>query len=138
MSESWDDYTEGWDSKEDVIAYSAKAFGSLCEFVDPQGQLIFDFGCGTGLLTEQMAITVERVVAVDSSIKMILTLRNKYLHNVDNLTAIISEESIKSHELHSQKFVLVVASSVCTFLPNYEETLCLLKTLLKPSGIFIH
>ena len=42
-----------------------------------------------------------------------------------------SLQSIKS------QFDLIVASSVCAFLPDYEGTLQLLKTLLKPNSLFI-
>lgn len=137
MNESWDDYAEGWDSDEDVISYSDKAFVTLCEVVNPEGLLILDFGCGTGLLTERMAITADRVVAVDPSEKMISVLQHKQLSNVETLIAVLSEETVKAHDLFRSKYDLIVASSVCSFLPDYEGTLRLLKTLLKPNGIFV-
>ena len=33
MSESWDQYAEGWDTNEDVILYSEKAYHALSEIV---------------------------------------------------------------------------------------------------------
>ena len=137
MNESWDDYAEGWDGNEDVISYSDKAFNTLCEVVNPEGLLILDFGCGTGLLTERMATTADRIVAVDPSEKMISVLENKQLSNVETLIAVLSEETIKTHDLFKSKYDLIVASSVCSFLPDYEGTLRLLKSLLKPNGIFV-
>jgi len=137
MNESWDDYAEGWDSDEDVISYSDKAFSTLCEVINPEGLLILDFGCGTGLLTERMATTADRIVAVDLSEKMISVLENKQLSNVETLIAVLSEEIIKTHALFRLKYDLIVASSVCSFLPDYEGTLGLLKTLLKSDGIFV-
>ena len=137
MNESWDDYAEGWDGNEDVISYSDKAFRTLCEVVNPEGLLILDFGCGTGLLTERMAITADRVVAVDPSEKMISVLQHKQLSNVETLIAVLSEETINTYDLFRSKYDLIVASSVCSFLPDYEGTLRLLKTLLKPNGIFV-
>ena len=35
------------------------------------------------------------------------------------------------------QFGLVVASSVCSFLPNFEATLCHIVTIMKPGGIFV-
>ena len=137
MNESWDDYAEGWDGNEDVISYSDKAFNTLCEVVNPEGLLILDFGCGTGLLTERMATTADRIVAVDPSEKMISVLENKQLSNVETLIAVLSEETIKTHDLFKSKYDLIVTSSVCSFLPDYEGTLRLLKSLLKPNGIFV-
>ncbi len=35
------------------------------------------------------------------------------------------------------QFGLVVASSVCSFLPNFEATLCHIGSIMKPGGIFV-
>lgn len=138
MSDSWDDYADGWDNNADVILYSEKAYESLCEVLNPEGLTILDFGCGTGLLTEQLAQSARRVVALDSSEKMIAVLANKQLSNVETLCTELSEETIKSNVTLHSKFDLIVASSVCAFLPDYEGALRLLKTLLKPNGVFVH
>lgn len=137
MSESWDQYAEGWDTNADVIVYSEKAYKTLVEIVSLAGLNILDFGCGTGLLTARMASTANRIVALDSSPKMISVLKNKQLPNVDTLSVELSAETIKTNDLLHSKFDLIVASSVCAFLPDYESTLQLLKTLLKPNGLFI-
>ena len=137
MSESWDEYAEGWDSNADVILYSRKAYDSLCEILDLEGIDILDFGCGTGLLTELLSPTPNRILGLDSSEKMISVLENKHLSNVDTLITELTEDTIKSNVALQSEFDLIVASSVCAFLPNYESTLRLLKTLLKPNGIFV-
>ena len=85
MSESWDQYAEGWDSDADVILYSTKAYDALCEILNLEGLTILDFGCGTGLLTERMAPKANRILGLDSSEKMISALKNKQISNVDTL-----------------------------------------------------
>jgi len=137
MSENWDQYAEEWDSKEDVNFYSEKAYQTLLEAVAIESLNILDFGCGTGLLTEKMAPIANRILAVDSSEKMISVLNDKGLDNVSTLAVDLSEETIKANKLLQSKFDLIVASSVCAFLPDFEKSLRLLKTLLVPSGIFI-
>ena len=137
MGESWDQYAEGWDTDEDVVLFSEKAYRTLIEIVDPKGLSILDFGCGTGLLTERMAATASRVLALDASQKMIAVLSNKQLPNVDVLSAELTEEIIKENNLFHSKFDLIVASSVCAFLPDYERSLKLLKSLLIPNGMFV-
>ncbi len=42
MSESWDQYAEGWDSNADVILYSKKAYDALCEILSLEGLTILD------------------------------------------------------------------------------------------------
>ena len=137
MSESWDDYAESWDSNADAITYSQKAFDSLRTFVDLSGLRVLDFGCGTGLLTEMIANIASSVLAVDSSPKMIDVVVEKNLPNVNVLAWEITEESIELNPALQSRFDLIVASSVCAFVPDYEKTVTDLKSLLKPAGTFI-
>jgi len=137
MSDSWDDYALGWDTDEAAVSFADKAFNSLNSAVDFERPIIFDFGCGTGLLTERLSPVSNRIVALDSSEKMIAVLNDKKLPNVSTLTVPLSIEAIKeNHELHL-KFDLVIASSVCGFLPDYESTIKLIKSLLAENGTFV-
>lgn len=137
MSENWDEYAEGWDSNEAVVAYSEKAYASLINSVKIDGLRVLDFGCGTGLLTERIAQRADSVVAVDASAKMIAVLEQKQIKNIDAIAGMLTKSLIEENELFHTKFDLVVASSVMAFVPNYEETLLLLKQLLKPAGYLI-
>ena len=137
MSEEWDEYAEGWDSNEDVIAYSERAFNSLLVAVNLNGLRVLDFGCGTGLLTEKISPLAKEIVALDPSEKMISILIDKKLPNVTAVAEELSESLIKGNKLFLEKFDLVVASSVCSFLPEYEKTLSQLKSLLVPGGAFV-
>ena len=137
MSENWDQYAEGWDTDDDVIEYSRKAFKSLTEIIDPGGLNVLDFGCGTGLLTEHLSPVAKRIVALDSSEKMISVLKSKQMDNVVALAVELSEDTIKENDVLKTRFDLIVASSVCAFLPDYENTLRLLETLLVPGGSFV-
>jgi len=137
MSESWDDYADDWDTNQDVITYSEKAYDSLCQLISLDGLRVLDFGCGTGLLTEPISRKAEAVVGLDSSEKMIEVLQRKQLPGVDAFAVELSAQEVASNpHLHS-KFDLIVASSVCAFLPNYEDTLLLLKSMLTPDGLFV-
>ena len=137
MSEEWDEYAEGWDKNSDVISYSNKAFASLSDAFDIKDLMVLDFGCGTGLLTEKIAPLAKEVVALDTSNKMIATLRNKKLANVVACSEELTPSLVRGSSVFADKFDLVVASSVCGFLPNYEETLLVIKSILKPTGIFV-
>ncbi len=53
------------------------------------------------------------------------------------ISELLSKDLIDNNQQLSQKFDLIVASSVCSFLPDYPSTLCLLKNMLKPDGIFM-
>ncbi|MEM8860556.1 MAG: class I SAM-dependent methyltransferase [Chloroflexota bacterium] len=137
MSESWDQYAAGWDTNETVILYAEKAYKTLIDIINPAGLDVLDFGCGTGLLTEKIAANANHVLALDPSVKMLEVLKNKRLKNVETLSLELSQHAIKTNHFLQTQFDLIVASSVCAFVPDYEATLQLLKSLLKPKGIFV-
>ena len=137
MSENWDEYAEEWDSNAAVVAYSEKAYDSLVNTVKIDGLRVLDFGCGTGLLTGKIAQRADSIVAVDASAKMIAVLERKRLKNLDAIAGTLTKSLIAENEPLHNKFDLVVASSALAFVPEYDETLRLLKQLLKPVGYLI-
>lgn len=139
MSETneWDVYADGWDDNEDVRCYAALAFAGLSDYVSLEGARVLDFGCGTGLLTEKLSPVAASVVAIDPSTKMIETLRQKELPNVDMINGYLGPELIELEPSLQVPFDLIVASSVCAFVPDFPQTLELLKQLLAPGAAFV-
>ena len=141
MSE-WDEYAAEWDNNEDVKIYSEKAFDSLKKHLNIEGKewenaRVLDFGCGTGQLTAKIASFVKTVAAIDSSSKMIEILNQKGIKNITAQSGNLSNQLIKSNPIYSEKFHLIVSSSVCGFLPDLSAALKLLASLLKPKGTFV-
>ena len=137
MIGSWDDSADEWDTNTDVISYSERAYKSLVQDINIKGKNILDFGCGTGLLTEKLSMLANSVVAIDTSPKMIAVLQSKNLSNVSTLSEPLTLDLIKSDPIFINKFNIVVASSVFSFLPNYESTLKLLKSILVTDGLLV-
>lgn len=137
LSNEWDDFAEGWDVDPSVQEYAIKAFEALSNVIDIDGLSVFDFGCGTGALTQILSSRVKDIVALDGSSEMIRFLAKKNLSNVSTISDFLTQDLIDSHPYLTNKFDLIVASSVCGFLPDYETTLGLLKSLLKSDGVFI-
>ena len=92
---------------------------------------------GPVFLTEKISPLAKEIVALDPSEKMISILIDKKLPNVTAVSEELSESLIKGNKLFLDKFDLIVASSVCSFLPEYEKTLGQLKSLLVPDGSFV-
>lgn len=132
----WNEHAAYWDDYKDAREYTKQTLGILSERLDLTNLCILDFGCGTGILTEHMAKKAKQIVAIDTSEKMIEVLANKNLKNVVTINDELSKDTIEKHTVFSNKFDLVVASSVCAFLPNYKEVLKLIKSLLKPEALF--
>lgn len=137
MRNEWDEYAQGWDVDASVQEYADKAYEELSKLIDLDGLAILDFGCGTGSLTKILSPRVKHIVALDGSPEMIKLLADKDLNNVSTIAGFLSQDLIDSHPHLSQKFDLIVASSVCGFLADYEMTLGLLKPLLKSGGMFV-
>lgn len=135
MSNEWNDYAEIWDSV--ASEYADKAFEELKKSTPLKGLRVLDFGCGTGLLSERLSPIVDEIVAIDSAEKMIELLDKKALSNVQTLCVEINTVLISDSPLFQEEFDLIVASSVCGFLPDYPQTVSLLSSLLKDTGVFV-
>ena len=136
----WNDCAGTWDENESVREYSVKAFESLKKYVDTSNnkiETVLDFGCGTGLLTDKLVSSCERIVAIDTSTAMIDVLNKKGYKNVISFADNLSPELINSHDCLTAKFDLIVASSVCSFIPEYEDCVKLLHSIVKPGGCFV-
>ena len=141
-----DDLAADWDTREDARIYAEQAFQSWNRKIAPlvsnlAESRVLDFGCGTGLLTEKLAPLCGHIVAVDTSRRMIEILRRKVedgdIGNITPLETAINSVTIAQNRELSDAFDLIVASSVCSFLSDYNATLRDLSSLMKPGGLFV-
>ena len=132
----WDAFADSWDSNDLTSLYADRAHAALTDIITLRDLRVLDFGCGTGLLTEKMSPNAEHIVALDGSVKMVERLKQKALPNVSPIADFLTPEFVRSAPLLQEKFDLITASSVCAFLPDYAETLRLLRSVLKPTGIY--
>lgn len=142
MSDDWDDYADDWDGDARVQHYAELAFGFLTQRIDlnsPEwrARRVLDFGCGTGLLAEKLAPLVGTVIAVDRSAKMISVLEAKHLPRVTAICADLDDPQVRDAADWLRDFDLIVASSVMSFVPDYDAMAALLTTTLAPGGTFV-
>lgn len=134
VANEWDESAEGWDGDEATRAYAAGAFASLCALLEPTslaGMRVLDFGCGTGLLTEQLA-GAAHVHAVDASPAMLAVLDEKVAEHT--WASIVTSLAVPTEP---GDFDLVVCSSVMAFVDDYPATAKQLVELLAPGGRFV-
>ncbi len=137
MSYDWDKQAKQWETDPATIQFAAKAFEQLEHTIDITNLKVFDFGCGTGLLSQKMSPLAKNIVALDASEAMIEELDMKMLPNVEPVVDILSRGLIAQHPAFRGQFDCVVASSVCGFLNNFEEAAQLIYMLLEEEGLFI-
>lgn len=134
---SWDKYARSWDQDDAARAYATAAFSSLQEVVKSfsvalAGAQVIDFGCGTGLLTEQLVSAGAAVYAVDTSPGMLDVLDGKVAQNRWTNVRTGAELPVTA-----RVYDMIVCSSVCSFLDDYPGTVTDLASLLRPGGIFV-
>lgn len=137
MSSDGNQHADGWDENPDVRKYADHAFANLTDVINCKGLRIFDFGCGTGLLTEKIARNAAAVIALDPATKMLDVLARKTLVNVTPVAGLLTSDLTAREPAFKEKFDLITASSVCAFVPDYAETLQRLRALLVPGGTFV-
>ncbi len=131
----WDDLADEWDDNEAARAYAAAAMASLRRLVSDSelaGARVLDFGCGTGLLTEQLVAAGATVDAVDTSTAMLAVVDAKTA--TQGWTDVRTSTSLPDDHA---AFDLVVCSSVCSFLDDYPATAADLVARLRSGGRFI-
>lgn len=143
---SWDEYADGWDDDPAVQSYAKAAFQSLQGLAGSDGLKLhgaraLDFGCGTGLLTTQIASAAKEVVGLDMSSAMIRVLDQKIqamgLTNLQTFAGSIEQGVVQKTELFGAPFDLVTCSSVCAFVDDYPATVRTLTGLLQKGGAFV-
>lgn len=138
MSYDWDKRAKEWEMEPATIRYAEKAFEELENIINVTNLRVFDFGCGTGLLSQKIAPLAKDIVALDSSEAMIEELDKKFLPNVEPVVDILSRGLIAQHPAFRGQFDCVIASSVCGFIENFQEAAELIYLLLEDEGIFVH
>ncbi|RQW64881.1 class I SAM-dependent DNA methyltransferase [Vibrio viridaestus] len=138
MANDWDALATQWESDDVNIEFVDRAYELLDKTVNIEGKHILDFGCGTGLMTEFLAMKAKSIVALDGSELMIEELDKKDLSNVEPVVDFLTRGLVAQHPAFRKQFDIVVASSVCGYLDNLSEAVEIIYSLLDKGGYFIH
>ncbi|MBD2308551.1 methyltransferase domain-containing protein [Chroococcidiopsis sp. FACHB-1243] len=104
---------------------------SLLELLSPQsGERILDLGCGTGQLTEKIAIAGADVIGIDSDRTMIEKAKQNYPQ--------LQFDVIDAREFQfSQSFDAVFSNAVLHWIVESEAVIYCIHKVLKPGGRFV-
>jgi 2-polyprenyl-3-methyl-5-hydroxy-6-metoxy-1,4-benzoquinol methylase len=98
--------------------------------------IVLDFGCGTGLVANEIANNVNLIHAIDISSKMIEIAKNKSdsrkIQNIDYRHLTIFDERFKRGS-----FDVILAFYVLHLLDDTPKTIQRIYDLLKPGGLII-
>ncbi len=112
----------------DIIELSKKYINS--------GTRALDFGCGTGITTIELAPSVDKIIAIDTSRRMIEEAKIKsYERNIDSID--FSMTDIFDPAFSDKKYDAVFAFNILHFIKDIDSLLHRFEEMLTPSGIFI-
>lgn len=97
---------------------------------------VLDFGCGTGLVSLEVADQVTRIEAIDISGKMIeLAQRKAQNLNITNIR--FTQATIFDPSLLSATYDVVLSYNILHLLPSADKAISRIGELLKPGGLYI-
>jgi ubiquinone/menaquinone biosynthesis C-methylase UbiE len=97
---------------------------------------VLDFGCGTGIVTMELAPCVKKITAIDGSPAMIDVARGKAeARAAGNIEFLVTD--IFDGRFDHKKFDAVLAFNVLHYLPDPAAALRRIRELLAPSGVFL-
>ncbi|MBL4637199.1 MAG: class I SAM-dependent methyltransferase [Kofleriaceae bacterium] len=143
---TWNERAAGWDSQKEAQTYAEQAFSTLeplliAELPVGVRPRVLDFGAGTGLLTAKLLPLAKEVVAIDIADQMLKVLGERIEQEgwtkIKPVCGDLLDQAIRSQPIFQAPFDLIVASSVCSFLPDYPAFLDVVSKLLSPQGIFV-
>ena len=98
--------------------------------------IVLDYGCGTGLITNELACNVKEIHASDISARMIevakLEASKRGIYNIDYAQATIFDD-----RYYRESFDTVMTFNVLHLLEDAQEVMSRINELLKPGGTFI-
>ena len=123
-----------WDELPRRVTLANEVSAAIAAAVPLSEQLdALDFGCGTGLVTLQLAPSLRRITGIDSSTGMIERLKAK-IAQFGFLNVSTQLCDLGKGELPTGKYHLITSAMTLHHIPEIIPLLKTLKTLLHPGG----
>lgn len=130
----FDDAAADWEEKPQRVALARKVAEAIQQAVPlAKTMQVLEYGCGTGLVSRAVSPHVSKILAVDTSPRMLEVLRKKAgEEKIGNITTLAHDLTL--HPLPDKNFDLVMSSMTLHHIPEIEPLLQQFFALLKPGG----
>ena len=131
----FDDQAAEWDKDPKKIERARRTAQLIVDTVQPQGnERVFEFGAGTGLVSQYLAPHVGALTLADNSHGMREVIANKIEAGILE-GAELSDSDLVEGKLPDEKYDLVVASLVLHHVANVPALLTSFASILAPGGV---
>ena len=101
-----------------------------------EGDIVFDYGCGTGSLSIELSSKVKEIHAIDISPKMLEIAKQRIDEKgIKNIK--LKKSSMDDVEFSPGSYDVVIAVNVFHFIDDVASDLNRIYEMLKPGGLFI-
>ncbi len=134
--EFWDGASKNYDKTEERFEYiHHKSRESTKRFLK-DGDLVLDYGCGTGTAACQFSERVKEIHAIDISAKMIEIAKEKAaVAKVENVS--FEQSDIFDSKYSNEAYDVILAFNMLHTVPDPQGVVQRINKLLKPEGLFI-
>ena len=131
----WDSRAKYYEGQEGKELKENRAFEETKKHLKDT-YVVLDFGCGVGLISNEIAKMVKEVHGIDISSKMIEFAKNNAAElKIKNVN--FSKATIFDNEYKNETFDVITAYSVLHLLEDPNPDVRKINKLLKPGGLFI-
>ena len=132
-----------WDmmsSKTDSIAskFSSTYESSIQQTINylKKDDYILDYGCGTGIICNEVSKYAKQIYAIDISSKMIeIASKKTSERGITNIT--YDKKDIKNISYSEDIFDVIFAFNILHLIKDYDSVICTMNKLLKKNGYLI-
>ena len=132
----WDRTADYYDKEEKKDELTYRKLIEIAKKYLKVSDIVLDFGCGTGLICNEIADSVNMVYAIDISSKMIDIAKNKAanrkIQNINYIYTTIFDERFKE-----DSFDVILVFNVLHLLDDSQKVIQRIYELLKPEGYII-
>ena len=129
----FDEISEDWDKKPRRVILAEKVFKAILSSGVLQGsESAMEFGCGTGLLTVQMADKLKQITAYDVSSKMLRQLEEKIVTSGYSHIKVFEKDI--SQQPDSGTYDLIFSSMTLHHIDRVDQLMDYLFQCLNPGG----
>jgi 2-polyprenyl-3-methyl-5-hydroxy-6-metoxy-1,4-benzoquinol methylase len=132
----WDRQSNEYDNQEVKYEKTYRKIIENTKKLITTNDIILDYACGTGIITNAIAEYVKEVYAIDTSARMIDIAKRKAVeHEIENIN--YKKTTIFDGRYKEESFNVILAFNILHLLKDTNNVIQRVNELLKPGGLFI-